>query len=417
MKNNQMCRGARDLLPGDMTCFRYVEDTFRMSCCQWGYQEVRTPTLEYLHLFTAVGTLTPSKLGKVYSFLDWDGWSGERVVLRPDGTIPMARLYSRSLSEKTIARLFYVTNVFAFEATGKENREKWQCGVEFVGSSEPVADVEIMMLANEIMRKLGLGNIELELSHAGLVRALIKELKLDPEKEVDLVSAVLDGKWQALVEAHVPDSNLHELLGILLNLQSKSSSFLHNARALASRFSQDIHQQLDDFVAITAILDKAGCNYNINLKAVKGFEYYTGLCFKLLTDGHEVGGGGRYNNLIPLIGGKDVPACGFALYIDSIMGLLPASCRKGDEGAIMITIEKEVTADRTALGFQLAQLLHRGGYTAVLDFEGGGPFRYRWSVVVTENEAIPFRVSDNQRNQQWDMALASDVVEMLEKQG
>ena len=96
---NQKCKGMRDLLPNDMICFRHIEDAFRTCCLKYGYQEVRTPTLEYLHLFTATGTLTPSMLGKVYSFLDWNGWSGERVVLRPDGTIPIARLYINNLSE------------------------------------------------------------------------------------------------------------------------------------------------------------------------------------------------------------------------------------------------------------------------------------------------------------------------------
>ena len=84
----QKCKGTCDLSTEEMRRFRLIEGAFRESCVKWGYQEVRTPTIEYLHLFTSTGTLTPSTLGKVYSFLDWDGWSGERVVLRPEGTIP-----------------------------------------------------------------------------------------------------------------------------------------------------------------------------------------------------------------------------------------------------------------------------------------------------------------------------------------
>jgi len=94
----QRCKGTRDLSPDEMARFRLIEAVFRDRCLRWGYQEVRTPTIEYLHLFTSAGTLTPSMLGKVYSFLDWDGWSGERVVLRPDGTIPIARLYIDTMS-------------------------------------------------------------------------------------------------------------------------------------------------------------------------------------------------------------------------------------------------------------------------------------------------------------------------------
>src|SRR4030043_2466528 len=166
---SQRCKGARDLLPKDTECFRYVEDAFRSSCVNWGYREVRTPTLEYLHLFTAAGSVTPSMLNKVYSFLDWDGWSGERVVLRPDGTIPVARLYIENLSKQEISRLFYVTNVFAFEETGKENRERWQCGVELLGDSKPASDVEIIMLATEILKNLYIEDIKIQLYHTGLL--------------------------------------------------------------------------------------------------------------------------------------------------------------------------------------------------------------------------------------------------------
>ena len=69
----QRCKGSQDLLPEDMTKFRYIEKVFRSCCLGWGYKEIRTPTLEYLHLFTSTGTLTPSMLNRVYSFLDWNG--------------------------------------------------------------------------------------------------------------------------------------------------------------------------------------------------------------------------------------------------------------------------------------------------------------------------------------------------------
>src|SRR4030066_2012076 len=119
---SQKCKGARDLLPKDTEAFRYIEDVFSKACLGWGYREVRTPTLEYLHLFTAAGTLTPNMLSKVYSFLDWDGWSGERVVLRPDGTIPGARLSMQNLSQQEIAGLFYTPNASVFTDAGGESR-------------------------------------------------------------------------------------------------------------------------------------------------------------------------------------------------------------------------------------------------------------------------------------------------------
>ena len=177
-KKNQKCKGARDLLPEEMAVFRHIESIFTQSCLKWGYKEVRTPTLEYLHLFTSAGTLSTSMINRVYSFLDWDGWSGERVVLRPDGTIPVTRLYLENLSSSKIAKLFYVTNVFLFESTGKENRERWQCGVEYLGNDKPASDLETIILATEVLKKLGIQTIHINLSHAGLVKSIIKNFKL-----------------------------------------------------------------------------------------------------------------------------------------------------------------------------------------------------------------------------------------------
>src|SRR5437870_2112892 len=147
------CRGMRDMLPSEMARFRRVERAFREVCLGWGYGEVRTPTIEHLHLFTSAGTLSPQMLGRVYSFLDWDGWSGERVVLRPDSTIPLARLYSER--SEPGGRYFYVQNVFRF-AQGDDSREDWQCGIELIGDTQPLGDVELMLVAGEICSRLGL---------------------------------------------------------------------------------------------------------------------------------------------------------------------------------------------------------------------------------------------------------------------
>src|SRR4030042_1678304 len=118
-------RGRWDVRAGEVRRVREVEGAFRAACQGWGYEEIRTPILEHLHLFTTAGTLSPQMLGRVYSFLDWDGWSGERVVLRPDSTIPAARLYTESLEGGGGGKLFYIQNVFRF-AEGGESRGDWQ---------------------------------------------------------------------------------------------------------------------------------------------------------------------------------------------------------------------------------------------------------------------------------------------------
>ena len=409
---NQKCKGMQDLLPGDMLRFRRIEDVFRTCCRNWGYQEVRTPTLEYLYLFTATGTLTPSMLSKVYSFLDWDGWSGERVVLRPDGTIPVARLYIDNLSGQELARLFYVTNIFAFEGTGKENRERWQCGAEVFGGARFAPDVEVILLAEEVIRRLGISNIALQLSHAGLVKALLKELKLSPGEEAKMTNRILEGNWQALTKAKSTNPEIDRLVAALLGLKGKSSSFLHNVRASFPKASQDFKSSLEDFVNIATLLDNLGCSYEIDIAAIHGFEYYTGVCFQFLAAGEKIGGGGRYDSLVPLMNGEDIPACGFALYVDPMMKLLPLEKEKKGESGILVKGE-ESTPEIVKTCFAVAESLRDAGYSAELDFTGRKESNYRWVVLVSGNEPSLFMLTDCIKRRRRDAASMAEILKAI----
>jgi len=408
----QKCKGMRDLLPNDMLRFRHIEDVFRACCLKWGYQEVRTPTLEYLHLFTATGTLTPSMLSRVYSFLDWDGWSGERVVLRPDGTIPVARLHINNPSDPEMARLFYVTNIFAFEETGRENRERWQCGAEFLGGAGATGDAEIIMLAEEVVHKLGLDKVELQLSHAGLVKALIKELRLSPGEEAKVMSRVLSGDWQALTETKSSDFEMDRFLSLLLNLKGKSSGFLQNMKALSSQASWGLRSGLEDFITIAALLDNLSCDYEIDVAAIRNFEYYTGVCFQLLGGGERIGGGGRYNDLIPLMSGKDLPACGFALYVDPIMKLLPLENKEWGESGVLVKSE-ELSPEVGKACFDLARSLRNAGHVAELDFVGREISCYRWIVSVSGKRPSTFAIIDQKQKEQREAASVEEVLNVL----
>jgi len=410
---NQKCKGMQDLLPEDMLRFRRIEDVFRTCCRNWGYHEVRTPTLEYLHLFTATGTLTPSMLSKVYSFLDWDGWSGERVVLRPDGTIPVARLYADNLKEQKLARLFYVTNIFTFEGTGKENRERWQCGAEFFGSDKSAPDVEIILLAKEVIHRLGINNVGLQLSHAGLVKALLKELKLSPGEEAKMTNRILEGNWQVLTKARFTNPEIDRLIAALLGLKGKSSSFLHNVRASFPKASQDFKSSLEDLITVTTLLDNLGCGYKIDIAAIHGFEYYTGVCFQLLGAGEKIGGGGRYDDLVPLMDGEDIPACGFALYVDPIMKLLPLEQEKRGECEILVE-GNELTPEVVKMCFTVAESLRDAGYPAELNFTGREESNYRWILLVSGKEPSPFVLTDCiQRRPRYIGASMAEILKVV----
>jgi len=311
------------MLPADMVQFRRVELPFREACLQAGYTEIRTPTLEYLHLFTAAGTLTPGMLRRVYSFLDWDGWSGERVVLKPDATIPAARLYLEQLAKEKPARLFYVTDTFVFEETGTKARERWQCGAELIGAGSPLGDADLVTLALAALGKLGVADISIRLSHAGLIRAALAGLGISSEEQHVLFTRILDRGAEALVGVKVASPQCLEAMKLLCDTRGESSGYLKNLRALAPRAAPDYRAALDDFIRSFELIEALGVPCQVDMTAGKGFEYYTGLIFRLYVGEENIGGGGRYDRLISVLGGDDTPAAGFALYMDRLMEHLP----------------------------------------------------------------------------------------------
>lgn len=405
----QRCKGTRDLFPEEMARFRLIEGAFRDCCLKWGYEEVRTPTLEYLHLFTSTGTLTPSMLNKVYSFLDWDGWSGERVVLRPDGTIPVARLYIDSMEERELARFFYVANVFIFEETGKKTRERWQCGAELIGTGSAIADVELIVLALEVLKRLGLKGIGLKLSHTGLIRALLAKLGLSPGEQTRLFDQILDGDVEVLARVKFGEPELERALASLLDLKGKSSGFLKNLKAMFTRSLPELEPSLDDFINIADLLEALGCDYQIDLASGRGFEYYTGVIFQFFMGEENIGGGGRYDALIPLMGGKDVPASGFALYLDRLMSLVkPETLAKPLAQRILIRVEPEAMRE----GFSIASYLREAGYVAELYLGGQEPVNLRWTLDV-QNKAPLLVLTDQVKRRRFEAQTVTEALTLL----
>ncbi len=367
MNESIRCRGMRDILPQEMQRFRRIEKAFRDVCRGWGYGEIRTPTIEHLHLFTAAGTLSPQLLGRVYSFLDWDGWSGERVVLRPDSTIPAARLYVEQLAGQRTAKLYYVQNVLRF-AEADESREDWQCGVELIGPSHPQGDVEIVLVACEVLQSLGL-NAEIKLSDPKILRAILSGAGFDKTEQLVLYDRVLDGDDTALddAQARLPDST-PPLKG-LLSMEGTGAHYLNNLRSALAPSIPEIAPALDEITAISEVLTLTGVGHRIAPILVRNFEYYTGPVFHLYANGQKLGGGGRYDALMSLVGGASAPASGFALEIDAISSQLPDD-EPAINGSVSIRLAGKTSADLGA-AFSLASTLRNADVR--VDFAGAEP--------------------------------------------
>jgi histidyl-tRNA synthetase len=298
-------RGMRDLLPEEMRAIRRIEDAYRAAANRWAYDEIRTPTIETYSLFTAAGTLTPEMLSRVYTFLDWDGWSGERVVLRPDATVAAARWYGEH-GANDVARVAYVQPVYRFTPEG--DREVWQCGVELFGAPAPEGDAELLLLAREFLTTLGIDDLTVELAHAGLVKTVLAAVGLDPVAQLEAYDRILDGDTNALV-ADFPQGAA--ALRLLAEVDGTTSGYISNVRAAILPVAPDAAADIDELQAAAQALDDAGVPYRVVAGTARNFEYYSGVTFRFRAGGRDCITGGRYDGLPEMIAGVPAPASGW----------------------------------------------------------------------------------------------------------
>lgn len=349
----QRTRGMRDMLPPTMQAFRGVEDAFRAAASSWDYHEIRTPTIETYSLFSAAGALTPQMLSRVYSFLDWDGWSGERVVLRPDSTIPVARAaIQASLDFPT--RLFYVQSRFRF-AEGDEEREDWQCGAEFLGAPALLGEIETIAVGCETLQALGLSPV-VRISHVGVVRALVDALVLGPAEAQRVRDAITMGGLSAFdTTAAGPEL---AAFASAARVSVGGVAFIDNLDALAGDHAA-LHGALGDLRTLVELLASAGREVIVDLSMPSDFEYYTGAVFEFTALDATWGRGGRYA-LPQVLGGAT--ACGLGLEAGELAGHVSRAYTPAVAVAVVPAGPGDVTAT-----LSLAGELHNHGVVAALE--------------------------------------------------
>jgi len=348
----------RDVLPEEMARVRRVEAAFAETCRAWGYGEIRTPVIEPLHLFTAAGTLSPQTLDRVYSFLDWDGWSGERVVLRPDSTIAAARLYAEQLDGGRVAKLFYSQPVLRFTDDGS-SREEWQCGAELIGDTGRTGDIELVSLALEALGRMGLGDVRPRLSHAGIARAVLAAAGLDAEAQAAAYDRLLDGDGTVIdeVEARLPQLNAP--LRLLFEIEGDGSGFLANIRASLCDAVPALAAPVAELAFVVEALEARGVTPAVTAVLARRFEYYSGIVMAFEHGGVRVGAGGRYDDLIGVVGGRRVPASGCALFLGPLAQAIAPDAPATVTPALVVAADE--TPGATAAAFAAAAALRARG--------------------------------------------------------
>ncbi len=314
-------RGVADFFGAAAVGRREAETALRDLARGWAYVEVIPPIFEYAETLAAeVGDQLAAEL---YRFLDRDG---RALALRPDLTIPTARLAGSKLYDQPLPqRFFYVGPAFRYEEpqAGRQ-REFWQAGIELIGARSNDADAEVLAFAAQSLKTLALPEYRLTLGHLGYFHGLVEHLKLEPGDLREL-QAALDHKsydnLAALLARLKLDAEDRRTLTSLLDLSdTRSADALVRADVLAR------NEKMADAVAglreVIVRLNHYGVldQFDIDLADVRGMDYYTGITFKAYTPnmGFSIVNGGRYDNLIGHFG-PSRPAVGCAFYLDRIL--------------------------------------------------------------------------------------------------
>ncbi len=311
--------GTRDRLFGATRLFRQNEKRIRNLFEERGFDEVITPSVEYYDVFTQA----QSSLGleRMYKITDRNG---RLLVLRPDNTTPIARVVSTKLNEDALPlRLYYMQKVHRASSFHRgHSTEVMQGGVELMGASGMMADLDILTCAFEALEAVGGNNFRIELGHAGIYRALIRSLDIDREEAENIRRLIENKTYAALRDALEPFKDqeaYHALLAMPTlfggsDVLDEVKNLTSNQKVLAATAYL---KELMDAIAAAGFAD----NVMIDLGLVHGMDYYTGMmfCGYMGGAGSMVLQGGRYDHLCGHFG-KDIPATGFAIDIDALSG-------------------------------------------------------------------------------------------------
>lgn len=354
--------GVRDIYGAEYAKKRTVTDCIRNNMLLYGYVEIQTPVFEYFDVFSnEIGT-TPA--GKLYKFFDKDG---NTLTLRPDFTPSAARCAAKYYRDRTDPiRLCYEGSAFVntSDLQGKL-KETTQMGVELIGDDSPQADAEAIALLVHCLRDAGLPEFKISLGNADYFRGLCEALRMDSEMESAL-REYISGKnvfaaEQLLTEAGVSAGDRRHLLAVteLIGPGSTLDDAAEEADNERSLRAVSRLRIVYDILKLYGVEDYV----SFDLSMLSKYNYYTGIIFRGFTYGvgDVVATGGRYDNLLGHFG-KDAPAIGFMIPVDTLMEALRRQHRevKIPQEAVTVTYDGENFEEK----LELVEKLRRSG-TAV----------------------------------------------------
>ena len=385
MNNLKNLRGTTDLLPDQLTKWQNVENIIKEQLLRAHVREIRTPIIEMTELFVrGIGEGTDVVNKEMYTFLD----RGERsCTLRPEGTASVARAIVNNGNLKgTLNKLWYMGPMFRYERpqAGRQ-RQFHQLGVEFIGYESPHSDIKIISLAWDILQKLGISELNLEINSLGdstdRENYKISFLKWLKDNFDDL-----DQDSRARINKNP--------LRILDTKNPRTQELLENAPKLNQFLSE---KSLERYSFIKKQLEFLKIPFIENLKLVRGLDYYSHTAFEItsgaLGSQATVCGGGRYDDLIDQMGGGKTPAIGFAIGLERLILISGKVLDKGRNPDIYIVNKGQlaeslaIALSRILSNFDLITELDMSGSSFSRQFKKANKCKAKSVVVIGEDEA------------------------------
>jgi len=309
-------KGTKDVLPEDSHKWQHVEKIAREVCRKYNAREIRTPVFEYTELFLrGIGEGTDVVGKEMYTFEDKGGRS---ITLKPEGTASVVRSFvENSLDQLGLPqKLYYFTPAFRYERPQAGRlREHHQFGVEFFGSSNSIADFELISLAYEFLTAVSV-KVKLELNSIGCADC--------KPKYNETLKKFLAKNAKNLCPTCVERTANNPMRTLDCKVEACKGA-LSKAPLISGHICGDckIHQD-----TLIKYLDKAKIPYSLNPRIVRGLDYYTKTVFEFVTDAlgaqGTVCGGGRYDKLVESLGGNPTPCVGFGLGLERLIMLMDA---------------------------------------------------------------------------------------------
>ena len=363
-------KGMNDILPADAPLWELFENTVQSVLKSYGFQQIRTPIVEPTALFArGLGAVTDIVEKEMYSFVD--SMNGDQLTLRPESTAGVVRAaLEHNLTYDGPKRLWYAGPMFRHEKPQRGRyRQFHQVGAEALGFTGPDIDAELIMLCQRLWDDLGLQNIRLELNSIGNADERNRH-------RADLVAYFEQHK--ELLDADAQRRLHSNPLRILDTKNPAMQAMVNAAPKLLDYLGEESRAH---FEGVQKILRHNSIPFTINPRLVRGMDYYNRTVFEWVTDqlGSQgtVCGGGRYDPLIEMFGGKPTPACGFAIGVERLLELMKANGEQFAPNQCDVYVVHQGEAAQLQ-AFVIAERLRDAGLDVVLNCastSGGGSFK------------------------------------------